>query len=121
MPATGLNTAIDDRFTVERNVDPTPPDVRGQLLKNPSFGQAFTDHMVTIVYERGRGWMSPRVGPLAPLSLHPATAALHYAQEVFEGLKAHRHADGTIATFRADAHAARFQQVAAPDGDAGTA
>jgi branched-chain amino acid aminotransferase len=108
MSTTVLNTAIDERFTVERNVDPTPPDVRARLLKNPSFGQAFTDHMVTLAYERGRGWMSPRVGPLAPLALHPATAALHYAQEVFEGLKAHRHPDGTIATFRADAHAARF-------------
>jgi branched-chain amino acid aminotransferase len=98
------------QFTLERNGAPTPPDERAGLLENPRFGQVFTDHMVTIAYEDGRGWVSPRVGPLAPLSLHPATAALHYAQEVFEGLKAHRHADGSIATFRAEAHAARFNR-----------
>lgn len=97
-------------FTVELNDAPTPDDVRAGLLDNPRFGQVFTDHMVTISYDAETGWNAGRVGPLAPLPLHPATAALHYAQEVFEGLKAHRRDDGSVVLFRADAHAARFNR-----------
>ncbi len=63
--------------------------------------------MVTIRFD-GRAWVSPQVEPLAPLPLHPGTAALHYAQDVFEGLKAHRRADGTVVLFRAHEHAERF-------------
>lgn len=60
--------------------------------------------MVTIEYDGGvddRGWRNARVRPLGALSLHPATAALHYAQEVFEGLKAHRRVDGDVILYRA--------------------
>lgn len=97
-------------FTVELNEAATPADRRSELLANPRFGQVFTDHMVTITYDPDNGWSSARVGPLAPLPLHPATAALHYAQEVFEGLKAHRRGDGSVVLFRADAHATRFNR-----------
>lgn len=96
-------------FTIELNRAAAADDVRSDLLDNPRFGQVFTDHMVTITYDAD-GWHSARVGPLAPLPLHPATAALHYAQEVFEGLKAHRRGDGSVVLFRADAHAARFNR-----------
>lgn len=107
---TALNEAIDHRFTVDVNESATPDDVRTGLLESPRFGQVFTDHMVTVQYDRDHGWRSARVRPLAPLPLHPATAALHYGQEVFEGLKAHRRGDGSAVLFRADAHAARFNR-----------
>src|SRR5690348_18067795 len=67
--------------------------------------------MVRIDYVDGV-WGDGAVVPYGPLSLDPATAALHYGQEIFEGLKAYRQADGSIATFRPDANARRFQNSA---------
>lgn len=110
MSATALSDAIDNRFTVALNECAAPGEVRERLLENPRFGQVFTDHMVTVTYTRDNGWQSAQVRPLAALPMHPATAALHYAQEVFEGLKAHRRSDGSVVLFRADAHAARFNR-----------
>ena len=110
MTATALRDTIDSRFTFELNQDAAPDDVRAAQLANPHFGRVFTDHMVTIAYDPDQGWHSASVRPLAPLPLHPATAALHYAQEVFEGLKAHRRGDGSVVLFRCDAHAARFNR-----------
>jgi branched-chain amino acid aminotransferase len=110
MPTSALNAAIDRRFTVELNDSATPDHVRAELLERPRFGQVFTDHMVTLRYDRSHGWRSARVESLAPLPMHPATAALHYGQEVFEGLKAHRRGDGSVVLFRAGAHAARFNR-----------
>ena len=69
-------------------------------MENPGFGKVFTDHMVTIRYTADRGWHDARLEPYGPLSLDPATSVLHYAQEIFEGLKAYRHPDGSIACFR---------------------
>lgn len=89
------------------------PQERQTLLENPGFGQVFTDHMVTIRYTEGRGWHDAKLEPYGPLSLDPATAALHYAQEIFEGLKAYRHPDGALVSFRAEANAARFNRSAA--------
>ncbi|MFV2195936.1 branched-chain amino acid aminotransferase [Nocardiopsis sp. LOL_012] len=89
------------------------PAEREALLENPGFGQVFTDHMVTIRYTEGKGWHDARLEPYGPLSLDPATASLHYAQEIFEGLKAYRHPDGSLATFRPEANAARFNRSAA--------
>ena len=106
-------------FRVEPSTDTLPGDQRRALLEDPRFGQVFTDHMVTIEYDGARGWHAAQVRALAPLSLHPATAVLHYAQEVFEGLKAHRREDGSIVLFRGRAHAARFnrslQRMAMPE------
>ena len=81
---------------------------REQVMANPGFGQVFTDHMITIDYTEGAGWHDARLGAYGPLSLDPATAVFHYAQELFEGLKAYRQADGSIVTFRPYANAARF-------------
>jgi len=91
---------------------PVSPADRDALLADPGFGKLFSDHMVTIEWDEGRGWHDPVVGPLAPLPLHPAAAVLHYAQEIFEGLKAYRLADGAMALFRPDANAARFNASA---------
>jgi branched-chain amino acid aminotransferase len=68
--------------------------------------------MVTIRYSDAKGWHDAKVGPRAPLTLDPATAVLHYAQEIFEGLKAYRLADGTMALFRPEQNARRFQRSA---------
>ncbi|MGI6336987.1 MAG: branched-chain amino acid aminotransferase [Eubacteriales bacterium] len=64
------------------------------------FGRYFTDHMFVMDYTEGKGWHDPRVVPYAPFSMDPATMCLHYAQETFEGMKAYRHADGSLALFR---------------------
>jgi branched-chain amino acid aminotransferase len=87
---------------------PTGLAERNEVLANPGFGKAFSDHMVTIDYVEGLGWHNAKVGPREPIALDPATAVLHYAQEIFEGLKAYRTADGGTALFRPDRNAHRF-------------
>jgi len=64
------------------------------------FGQYFSNHMFLLNYKEGQGWQNPRVEPYAPLAMEPAAVVLHYAQEVFEGLKAYRGPDGEVALFR---------------------
>lgn len=64
------------------------------------FGHDFTDHMFLLDYTEGQGWHSPRIVPFGPLQIHPAAKCLHYAQEIFEGLKAYRTADGSVQLFR---------------------
>ena len=90
----------------------TPAKVREEILENPGFGTNFTDHMVSIDWTEGKGWHDATVGPRQPIPLDPATAVLHYAQEIFEGLKAYKHADGSVALFRPEANAARFNESA---------
>ena len=110
---------MTSRFTHLPHPAPTPPAARDAMLADPGFGKVFTDHMVSIDWSEQAGWHSATLGPLAPLSLHPAAAVLHYAQEIFEGLKAYRLADGTLladgtmALFRPEANAARFNASAA--------
>ncbi|MFI0033050.1 branched-chain amino acid aminotransferase [Streptomyces albidoflavus] len=91
---------------------PLPEAEREALLARPGFGRHFTDHMVTVKWTEGRGWHDGQLVPYGPLSLDPATNVLHYAQEIFEGLKAYRRPDGSVATFRPDANARRFQASA---------
>jgi branched-chain amino acid aminotransferase len=85
---------------------------REGILADPGFGKHFTDHMVTIDWSIDQGWHDARVTAYGPLTLDPAAAVLHYGQEVFEGLKAYRHADGSIWTFRPEANALRMQRSA---------
>ncbi len=99
-------------WAVARNEHPTPPDERDTILANPGFGKHFTDHMVDICWSKDGGWHRPRVSPYGPIQLSPAAAVLHYAQEIFEGLKAYRHPDGSIWSFRPEANAARMQRSA---------
>ncbi len=102
---------------LEFEIRPTPHPVsdaeRAALLVEPGFGRVFTDHMVTIRYSEGKGWYDARLEPFGPLSLSPATAALHYAQEIFEGLKAYHLADGGVGLFRPEANARRMRRSAA--------
>jgi branched-chain amino acid aminotransferase len=85
---------------------------RAAILANPGFGRHFTDNMVTIKWTEGRGWHDAELVPYAPLSIDPANMTLHYAQTIFEGLKAYRQPDGSVATFRPDENAKRFQASA---------
>ncbi|MEA2872314.1 MAG: branched-chain amino acid aminotransferase [Hyphomicrobiales bacterium] len=91
---------------------PVGADARAELLKDPGFGRVFTDHMVTIRWTKDRGWHDAQVRAREPISLDPAAAVLHYGQEIFEGLKAYKLGDGSIALFRAEQNARRFRASA---------
>ncbi len=99
-------------FSVVRNPSPKSDEERAAILAAPGFGRYFTDHLVRIDWTAADGWGQGQVLPYGPLLLDPATMALHYGQEIFEGLKAYRQPDGTIATFRPDANATRFARSA---------
>ncbi|MBB6571188.1 branched-chain amino acid aminotransferase [Kribbella sandramycini] len=105
-------------FAVERRSDPASAEARAAILADPAFGQAFTDHMVVANWSVEQGWFDQKVTAYAPLRVSPAAAVLHYAQEIFEGLKAYRHADGSVWAFRPERNAARFaasaQRLALP-------
>ncbi|GAC1475001.1 MAG: branched-chain amino acid aminotransferase [Candidatus Dormibacteraceae bacterium] len=99
-------------FKVTPAVRRATPETRAKLLGDPGFGRLFTEHMARIGWGRDRGWHDAEIVPYSPLQLDPAVTVLHYAQAVFEGLKAFRQQDGGIAVFRPDQHAARFQRSA---------
>ena len=73
------------------------------------FGRSFTDHMFLMNYETGKGWYDGRIVPYGPISLEPCAMVLHYAQEVFEGMKAYRTPDGGVQLFRPYENARRFR------------
>jgi branched-chain amino acid aminotransferase len=98
---------------IERHPSPVPEQRRAEILAAPGFGNYFTDHMVEITWTDEAGWHDARLRPYAPLQIDPASAVLHYAQEIFEGLKAYRHDDGSVWTFRPEQNAERFQHSAA--------
>jgi len=99
---------IADTFARHLTTTPSPPSERARLMVDPGFGRVFTDHMALIDWTADAGWTGHRVVPRAPLQMDPAAAVLHYGQEIFEGIKAFRHADGSVWTFRPEANAARF-------------
>ena len=74
-------------FAVESHPNRMPPEERAALLENPGFGKVFTDHMAVVRYSQGKGWHDARITARGPILLDPAAAVLHYAQEIFEGLK----------------------------------
>ena len=76
------------------------------------FGKSMTDHMFIADYDEGQGWHDPRIVPYGPLQIDPAAKVLHYAEEIFEGLKAYRTADGTIQMFRPLDNIARMNKSA---------
>jgi branched-chain amino acid aminotransferase len=96
-------------FSLARNTSPASDEVRTGILRDPGFGRYHTDHMVTIDYDEGQGWHDAAVVPYGPITLDPSAIVLHYAQEVFEGLKAYRWADDSIVSFRPEANAARLR------------
>lgn len=82
------------RFFKTENPKPKPDQ------KNLGFGRYFSDHMFLMNYDKGQGWHDPRIVPYGPFELEPSAMVFHYAQEVFEGMKAYRRADGGIQLFR---------------------
>ena len=106
---------------ISTTANPTPVDLARleEIHANPGFGQHFTDHMLLVEWTPDAGWHDARIQPYGPLTLDPATAVLHYAQETFEGMKAYRHDDGSIWTFRPEQNAARMvrssQRLAFPE------
>src|ERR1700732_2315514 len=111
---TSPNTEI--AFEVRPRTDPVPAAERERVLAAPGFGEVFTDHMVTTRWLAEGGWHDGRLEPYGPLTLDPATSVFHYAQEIFEGMKAYRQAGGPIVGFPPHAHAGRLKPSTAPVG-----
>lgn len=99
-------------FKIEKNTAPVDVDKRTEMLKNPGFGQIFTDHMALVKWSEGAGWHDAVITARKPFQIDPASAVLHYAQEIFEGLKAYRAKDGRVLLFRPEANAERLQASA---------
>lgn len=100
-------------FTRTPHPAPVPGETRAEAIADPKFGTVFTDHMVVVDYDVDLGgWHSAQVLPRGPIPLDPAASVLHYAQEIFEGMKAYRHPDGSIALFRPEENARRFNDSA---------
>ena len=106
-----MQTEQDLSFSHRAHPAPLAPSERAARLADPGFGRVFTDHMVTIRWTQERGWCDAEVRPREPFQLDPASAVLHYAQEIFEGLKAYRAKDGVV-LFRPERNARRFQDSA---------
>src|SRR4051812_4835277 len=100
-------------FDLRPTSTPVSPGRRAELLQDPGFGRYFSDHMITVEYSADRGWHDAALVPYGPISLDPSAAALHYGQEIFEGLKAYRQPDGGVALFRPEENAKRFNRSAA--------
>mgnify|MGYP000101833350 FL=1 len=99
-------------FTRTLHPHAVPASRVAEIHEAPGFGKYFTDHMVMVDYDRERGWHNAQVKPYGPIALDPSAMVLHYGQEVFEGLKAYRQPDGSIAAFRPTANAERLQRSA---------
>ena len=99
-------------FRLDPHPSPLDQATRSEQLVDPGFGRVFTDHMAVVAYSTDRGWHDARIAPRQPFTVDPACAVLHYAQEIFEGLKAYRQPDGGTALFRPEANARRFQASA---------
>jgi branched-chain amino acid aminotransferase len=99
-------------FAVEPSAGPIPAEERARQLEDPGFGRVFTDHMAMIRYSEGKGWHDARITARQPVEMQTTSSVLHYAQEIFEGLKAYRRPNGGAALFRPAANARRFQSSA---------
>jgi branched-chain amino acid aminotransferase len=97
-----------DAIRIAKTTAPRPKPKDADL----NFGEIFTDHMFLADFEEEKGWYDPRVEPYGPLSLDPAAAVLHYAQAIFDGLKAFRGVDGKVRLFRPQKHVERVNHSA---------
>ncbi|MCP1230865.1 branched-chain amino acid aminotransferase [Acetobacter indonesiensis] len=107
-----MSTTKETVFQITPKTDAVSPAERAALLANPGFGRVFSDHMAVVTYTQGKGWHTPQILPRQPLLLDPAASVLHYAQEIFEGMKAYRTPEGEAQLFRPDANARRFRKSA---------
>ncbi|MCF2705887.1 branched-chain amino acid aminotransferase [Arcanobacterium haemolyticum] len=95
-------------FTRQPHPHAASPQEREAKMAKMLFGKDFSDYMAHMTWTKEEGWHHKVIEPYGPLTLDPAGAVLHYGQEVFEGLKAYRHEDGSIWTFRPTYNAARL-------------
>ncbi|MBV9562305.1 MAG: branched-chain amino acid aminotransferase [Bradyrhizobium sp.] len=100
------------KFDILPSPNPVPEQERAARLADPGFGRVFTDHMAIVRYNQAKGWHDARIESRANFPLDAATAVLHYAQEIFEGLKGYRREDGGVNLFRPDANARRMKDSA---------
>lgn len=100
------------KFVVTPHASPVATETRRKLIEDPGFGRLFTDHMVTLRWTSTAGWHDGQVKARAPFDIDPACAVLHYAQEIFEGMKAYRTDSNAVVLFRPDRNAARFARSA---------
>lgn len=100
------------RFPLTPNLSPAPRERYEKIMGELSFGRQFTDHMAHMRWSKDEGWHDRGVISYGPLGLVPGAAVLHYSQSVFEGIKAYRHEDGSIWTFRPGYNAARLNRSA---------
>ncbi|MVA75635.1 branched-chain amino acid aminotransferase [Auraticoccus sp. F435] len=100
------------KFDLRPSAAPRSDAEREAILADPGFGTHFTDHMAVATWTAQDGWGDSAVVPYGPFQVDPATAVLHYAQEIFEGMKAYRHADGSVWLFRPFKNAERFNASA---------
>jgi branched-chain amino acid aminotransferase len=107
-----VQTQTASHFSIEPRQDRASAERVAEVLAAPAFGSVFTDHMARIDWEAEAGWHDGRVSAYGPLSVDPAAAIFHYGQEIFEGMKAYRHEDGSIWTFRPERNAERFARSA---------
>lgn len=107
---------MSTEFSIEKTQNPTSDADLAKIFEDPGFGDYFSDHMVTIEwngdYHEGGDWGEAKVVPYGPITLDPAAAVFHYGQEIFEGIKAYRHEDGSVWTFRPEKNATRFNNSA---------
>ncbi len=99
-------------FAFEPSERPTPAVERALHLEDPGFGRVFTDHMAMIRYSDTHGWHDAKITAREPVEMQATSSVLHYAQEIFEGLKAYRRPNGGAALFRPEANARRFRASA---------
>ena len=99
-------------FSISMNPSPMPEGERIEAFRTLGFGTLFSDHMAVIRWSVDKGWHSAEIGPRRPFQIDPASAVLHYGQEIFEGMKAYRRADGSITMFRPEENARRFNASA---------
>jgi len=100
---------------MEIRILPLPEEKRKPKFTDESklgFGKLFTDRMFMVEWKADQGWCDARIEPYAPFVLDPSCLVFHYAQEIFEGLKAYKWQDGTIALFRPEMNARRFNRSA---------
>jgi len=99
---------MNESIRITRALALKPKPVDSEL----GFGQIFTDHMFVADFQEEKGWYDPRIEPYGPLTLDPAAAVLHYAQAIFDGLKAFRGVDGKVRLFRPQKHVERMSHSA---------
>jgi branched-chain amino acid aminotransferase len=104
--------SVSGSFAFEPNSSPVADEERVQRLIDPGFGRVFTDHMAIVRYSEAKGWHDARITARQPVAMDPAAAVLHYAQEIFEGMKAYHRPGGGAALFRPEANARRFNASA---------